>query len=703
MRRKNSLNRESGIDSASPATPQMETLRGAPAGTRLHQQLVRNVLAPWRYGLSWLTASSKMAATGFGVASQISGATLAAVMDYTANWKRFYTDAMIEQWVDNIDSKREIKAGEETSPGGRYYVYMKNELQKSLHKLPEPWRTVAIQYIMNNRHFQNYLRSDEMAKQFEEVDEKIRQAYAKHFKATDPECVADPARLKQKMNAMRWHGLLFDEKYNHKFLAETSTGEIVEVSQNQIARWFPKGAKDFPHVIVTSSHAQGETLADVRSIVHGYAAQALHSGDKRTPLKLKHVDEGVGPGDTIILYACDVEETPWKNGAALLRRVNELKRIGNQRDTQFKYVSPGAVRIAKLMLKCKSEDPSAINTQEKVIDGATKKPTEHSLTGRADAITLRSDAGVISHHFEPMGFSKGGNVISDAGRYSNFLLASHRAGGEELFCMSKDHPICKRSGDYSMSLKNVRNLMRGHAYLADAAVEVALSDWDVERGMVRRAVNNTNDLISMHHNYKGREYRDHRLIVDGTFEHLGHAPDQFLGKKKPQAEGTENPQLTHEMFERGYRLDNPIAERFSFEYFAPNYGKAAIGHVSFKEGADQGIIIIEPSPGTLDSELMKHASVIKDKLGRALSCKVTIEENPDEPGRIRLICARQNFVNNGSHLRHLLSGFAELRKPEVRGLVIAQELDTEINSQIKKTPASSRNIGDPSPTLGRAA
>jgi hypothetical protein len=612
------------------------------------------------------------------------GAAVNAANAYLQGWTKSYTETEIERWIDEVDSKRKIAPNEETSPGGRYYIYMKEGLQSRLNMLPEPARSNTRQFLMDSPHIQSVLRSDTMAEQFERIDPTIERIYRRKH-----------PKLAEKM---RWHGLLYDEKYNHKFLAENSKGEIVEVTQNEVASWFKKGGgadgQDFPHVIITSSHAQGETLGDVRSIIHGYTAQVDHSADgAKSALSVKCIDQGVGPGDTVILYACDVRKSPWQNGADLLRRVNELKRIGNNRDTEFRHISPGAVRIQKLMLKCKSADPGAVDAQD-------MRPAEVSLAMQGKSpIMLRPDAGIIAHHFQPMGYSKGGNVISDVGRYGNYALTYTRSDGSALFRMNPKDPICLRTGDFTMSTRNVRNIMRGHAYLAHAAVEVGLSDWDIDHGMVRKAVNNQHDLISAHGNYEGNEYRDHRLKVKGTTTHHGHAPDEFLGKRN------EDPQLTDEFFVRGYMLDDPQAQRYSFQYFASNHGKAAIGHLSFKEGAEAGTLVIEPSPGTLDSKVMRHKATIERTLTKALGSRVTIEENLCEPGRIKLQCKGKDFIHNPDALARLRTGFVALRQPDVQGLVIAQEIiDQEIEVQLQRALQASRLKPTPhSQISGRAA
>ena len=558
-----------------------------------------------------------------------------------------YTRIQVNTWLEQ-DARLHTR-DDGSSAGGRYYLHMKEQMQDWLNVFPPAVRTVIRQQLMTNPSLQERMRDALMVEQFELIDRVIRERYPN-------DC-----------------GILFDEKYNHKFLTETShgpkqKGEIVAVDADTIAALFKPG-KGYPHIIVTSSHAQGETLGDVRSITEGIEAMARDSEGQ----ELRHgfIDKGVKPGETLTIYACDVEQSPWRNGAALLRRMLELKKIAKtgEPDRAFNEVSPGAKRIAKLILKCIAEDPSRIDVDD-------PRPIGQVAANAPSPITLRADAVDIAHRFQLIGYSKGGNVVSDAMRYLIAELTAKRADGKDVFEKHPDSPT-RDPNDQRMSTRNVRSIVRSIATLALASVEVALSDFDKEHGLRRVAINNQNDLISAHQNYEGSA-NDERWIIKGVEEHHGHLPRHMMGARAT-ADEKEG--------ERGYAHNDPRVARRLREFFAPNFGNAAIGRLWFNGRAAEGELTVEAATGTTDAQIIATESrhhIIAKALTKAGLKGVSFTPDPHHPGLFTLKCDA-NFETDARALARLRDAFVTLRGDAENKLIIAQTIiDEEIGARLAK-------------------
>lgn len=568
------------------------------------------------------------------------------------------------QWVDSLTPGKKPERG--ASTGGRFYSFTKGYVQQMMELLPEPARSITQWQLMHNRALQDMMRSEGMAAVFESLG-----------------------------RALPGHGLLYDDQYNHKFLTENAEGKIVEMKADDVVKLFPKlgkgqghGRDDFPHIIMTSSHAQGETEKDVTSITHGIQALARDSeravdvnGKPIGKEKPKPLDIGTMPGQTLVLYACDVRQNPWLNAASLLRRIAELKRVEEtgRLETKFTDISPGAKRIAKLMLKCMVEEPSRIDTDDPRAMHEIAKDT-------AQPIRLRSDAVEVAHHFQLIGYSKGGNVVSDAMRYLISELLAKDANGKEIFEKHPDSPTRSPDGG-AMTPHNVSNIARSIAVMAIAAVEVGLSRTLKDYGVRRVAFNNHHDSISAHHNYEGTFY-DERWLIEGATRHNGHAPQDMLGTVEGEIVG--------------YAHDDPRVARRLKEFFAPNRHKAAIGHVHFGDEAANGSIIVEAATGTTDHQVDEYENRAPKEGGgrirRALEIvglvgnkETSFTMNRLRPGMFTLSIPGHDFANNKDSLLRLQKAFAYLRA-DAPGLVITQTILTnDIQKQIEKA-ANGRSV-----------
>ncbi len=669
----NKDNKKGIANGAIPGIAQTDKSRGRVAAV-VHNPFAGAIGAFWG-------ASFKAGMDWWNMALSTPAAALQFVKETQKLYQQSFTRADIEKWVE-IDFATHTKDNG-TSPGGRYYNYTKVQMQALLDRMPPLFKDAYKKLLKDDPFFQETLRGDAMAKQFASIDDIIRDVYTKKH----PECAA----------SMRWQGTLRDQKYNHKFLTETSRqkgdkhGEIVAMDVDAIVELFHKPAASgkapndpFPHIIVTSSHAQGETLRDVMSITHGIEAMARDSEGKELPHG--YIDKGVKPGQTLTIYACDVGKTPWKNGAALLRRVNELKRIAKtgEPDREFTDVSPGAKRIAKLILKCMAEEPS-------LIDVDNKQSMSEIAAHRMEPIRLRADAVDIAHHFQLIGYSKGGNVVSDAMRYLVAELTAKRADGQDVFAKHPESPT--RNGDCSMSQQNVRNVVRSIACMALASVEVGMSEHDKKYGVRRVSINNQHDLISAHHNFEG-SLHDERWIIHGAEEHHGHAPHQMMGSRAP----TEDVALSEEFSQRGYAHEDPRVARRLKEFFAANFQKAAISAVLFPEDKNTEVLI-EAATGTTDAQLMERSSLIKRELMAAGLRNVNLAVERDNPGFLRLQC-NADFKRNPRDIQSLKHALLRLKHDPHNKLVVAQSMVEQLDQQIIK--AGGGLVGNWAPRDSRA-
>lgn len=551
-----------------------------------------------------------------------------------------YTRTQVQAWLEQDAIKHQVDDG--TSAGGRYYLHIKNDTQSKLGMFPPVVRGMLKGQLMYNPKLQEFMRSQVMVDQFNLIDRIIRERYPHDA------------------------GTLYQPQYNHRFLTETShsarsNGEIVSVEADAIVKLFDKKNKGFPHVIVTSSHAQGETLEDVRGITHGIEALARDSEGQELPHG--YIDQGVKPGQTLTIYACDVEQTPWLNASSLMARILELKKIAatGEPEKEFNHISPGAKRIAKLMLKCMVEEPAQIDVND-------PRPMHDSAAGEQKPIRLRADAVDVAHHFQLIGYSKGGNVVSDAMRYLVSELTAKQKDGQSVFQVENGKEADQAS---------VRNIVRSIAVMALASVEVGLSEHDKAHGVRRVAFNSDKDAISAHHNYESGQY-DERWIIKGVDRHVGHAPQDMMGTRA---------------LIRGFAHDDPRVARRLKEAFAPNYGKAAIGHVLFNGRAPQGEITIEAATGTTDAQIEAYKGDILHACEIAGLRGADLINDKENPGIFTLKVAGWDFRNDRRVLGQLKKAFEYLRN-QTPGLVIAQAIiDGEIQAQIQKAPYTSIGVG----------
>jgi hypothetical protein len=457
-------------------------------------------------------------------------------------------------------------------------------------------------------------------------------------------------------------GELYDPKYNHKFLTESDKGEIGEADINAIVKQFAGDDpnQEFPRIVITSSHAQGETLKDVTSITHGIESLIHHSQGEKTPISAMN-GKATDLKKPIILYACDTQKNPFLNSVELMERLKELKTIKDTgMDDRFEKASPSACRIARLMLKCMVSEPEKINV-------SVAEPLKIPLT-------LKANAEHIAQHFQLIGYSKGGNVVSDAMRCLIDELTAINAQGQHLVQFAEVPELAQLSPD-----ARIRNLVRNIACASFAAIEVPMADHYKNHGVRRFAVNNKYDQIANHKPYDSSP-GDRCIKIEGSPEKFGHDPADALGTRD----------------KKGYFLSDfkdpegkKVPRRLK-EWFAPMFGKAAISSISFEDDRLTGgnSILIGTAPGTPDELLMKYQKTIKTAMREAGLPGAELNAISNRNGRAFVLTFKENIATDKKALGKLQKAFEALKKPDVQGLVIAEEiLEKTIPQKEKKMPS----------------
>lgn len=451
-------------------------------------------------------------------------------------------------------------------------------------------------------------------------------------------------------------GLLYNEKYNHKFLTESDQGEIVEADIDAIVEQFAgkSSDKELPRIVITSSHAQGETLKDVTSITHGIESLIHHSQGEVTPIAALR-GKATELKKPIILYACDTQKNPFLNAVELMERLDELDEISRTgKADKFEKASPSARRIARLMLKCMVTEPEKIDVND-------ARPLKIPLT-------LRANAEHIAQHFQLIGYSKGGNVVSDAMRCLIDELTAKDTRGQHLVrfdeTTERDKPLSPDA--------RIRNLVRNIACASFAAIELPMAQQYKDQGVRRFAVNNKYDKVADHKPYASSA-GDRKIDIEGSPELLGHDPASALGTRDA----------------RGYFLkDERVARRLK-EWFAPMFGKAAISSIAFEDSRippNSNAILIGTAPGTPDELLMQYKETIIKAMKDARLSGVTLETHSSQNGRAFILKCREKIASDTQAIRKLEAGFKTLIQPDIKGLVIAQDiLDTTLKARLEQS------------------
>ena len=532
--------------------------------------------------------------------------------------------ALLDFWAKSVNSYWEVVSGEKSS-GGASYDSGKILTEFMMNVLPPPLRE-RIFAMMQTTPVQKIMRGPEMAAVFERMGNDI-EAQRKRIGLSE--------------------SVLF-EKYNHQFLAEDGAGNIVPVSPEEILKLMKGGnevmdePQQMPRIIFTSSHARGETKRDITGITHGIRRMVSEATDNKVQFGYCDASGRFGPdiaNKTIVLYRCDVRENSWLNAASLLRRMHELDGVKAGAPDAYGQASPGARAIERMMLAAMVVDPQRILEAE-------NKPLQE-IFADGSKIVLRTDAARVAQHFMQMGYSKGGNVVSDALR----MLV------DDLTAKTKEGPLFYVQGDGNLrgiDPFEVRSLMRQITTWAMASLEHELSPEIMRAGARRVAFNSTSDRISEHRNYASKS-DDERWCIDGVKRDWGHNPEDALGtQEKP-----------------GYAMKDPRIRRRMVELCAPMINKATLAGVTF-DVAEPSQLIIETGAGTSDRVFNLREPIIRDAFKK---CGFAVSEITHIPHSGEFIVHFRNpLVKDFPTLNRLQDVFISLRKEANSGLVIADEV-----------------------------
>lgn len=397
---------------------------------------------------------------------------------------------------------------------------------------------------------------------------------------------------------------------------ETKPGSLNRVLPNDIAKQFAQGAEeDWPELILTCNHARTTDHHDISSIMRGFRVLAQDAFEGKEEIQLKRRIDGMDFDDiqgkkTLIVSSVDTELNSFYNGAALLDRLNEVREeVSHSPDKAPQgdvYMSEGAKRLAKLILKLMVEDPQKVDiaSPQDVRENGIKM----KLTQSDEPIVLRKDAAKIAQHIKLMGYSKGGNTVTDALRY---LLRELRQPGPD----GKGTMFVQRLNDkhapMPLNVHLISAIMRNLGLLSVAAGEVPLTAEEKAYGMRRMSVVNKNDIIANHFK-AGDEGRygtdDDFYYIEGTKRKLGHDPEDALGTFRVGQDGQE-------MRHSGYLLqDADVKDRLRC-YFASTFDRVAISDIKVRPhiqgSADPDRIEIGFAPGVATS---KDADAVLDYL-----------------------------------------------------------------------------------------
>lgn len=462
-------------------------------------------------------------------------------------------------------------------------------------------------------------------------------------------------------------GVLNRPQYNKKFLAEASDGSVAGMDPEKIIALYQAAPSNqfakpdnYPRTIFTASHANAESVNDVTRITHGIEALSRDSWSGQK-LNLAKRDLPMLPEQTLILFGCDTRANAMLNGAALTRRVKELReREIDGKPDRFEFIAPGAIRQARLMLACMCENYYNPETGQPLFDINDKRPLSEIFAGREDCIRLSEDHRRIAQHFQLFGYSKGGNVVSDVMRFLEHDLQAVDANDRGIIRTHKD--AAEDRGILRLKEYGVRSLLRNIATFSFAAREISLSDELKENGVRRLAVNNTKDILTNQHFYPSKP-NDEFYTIDGISERAGHAPEDMLGTRTT----------------RGFALNDARVERRVKEFFAPHYGKAAIANLFLENDA----LKIESAAGTPDYAMAKNSDVILAALTRAGLTNPRLVANPYHIGVVE-IQADEDVAHDPAALRKVGAAFADLRQ-SAQGLVIAEKIiDEDIDRLAEK-------------------
>lgn len=437
-----------------------------------------------------------------------------------------------------------------------------------------------------------------------------------------------------------------DRLYTHNLKYDANGNPTLnKVSSGEITPFFAPGQeKDWPQLVLTANHAIADGSKDVSDLMDGIEAMCDDSfGGRQLSLIRKPVEEGFldeslkrtgkkrasedanGGKRAIFVGALGCRETVFNNGAQLIYRVNELERfnhyVDQKRTSRDQYIpdpsegtSRAARRLAKLVLKLMVEP----ELQPYVRLG--ERDTVAQDGKATDPLVLRADAAEIARHIKMLGYSKGGNAVSDAARFLVKELMAKRDGRGFVQVHGADGKL------HDITRHDVANIMRNIAIVGMAAGELPLSQQELDFGIRRTLVYSNQDLLAGHflHDMHGKLGRgDDIFVVDGLKNGMGHDPEEAMGCYRGTSRLAQKGYLLNpEQIANGQANPEHLAFRDRFHVMmASAYGIVAISNanivdgelrLTFGPGASPDMI--EQVSTRLHKALSKHLGVAESQI-----------------------------------------------------------------------------------------
>ncbi len=340
------------------------------------------------------------------------------------------------------------------------------------------------------------------------------------------------------------------QKYNGNFLAfkdsdssmlaiQAPEDETSAVHPNNL---FPEGQEsEWPMLILTSNTSSARDSDDLAVIMHG-CEQMYYNAYSGKP-----------PHTPVVVSQIQSRENSQKNGATLIRRIRHIQEDHGINETEQDThpdqmerrnligITPDAVRLGNLILACLLEDPSQINVSI-APDGPLEEnsPFPDVLRDRDNAkLLLRKDAAQIMKHIKLMGFSRGGNIASDAWRYvARQMHPNNGAIGDHV--TAKQFFTRDDSGEtHVITQDELKELTSALKVMSLSAWETPMSQKERELGFHRLTFANEYDYLVtefIRENGGEKAYKenlnDMLFVVSGKNNGLAHAPrEAMLGER----------------------------------------------------------------------------------------------------------------------------------------------------------------------------
>ncbi len=443
----------------------------------------------------------------------------------------------------------------------------------------------------------------------------------------------------------------FQQTYNDKMwvLNGNNNAPLTKVKSDDVTPLFdPKDKANWPNLVLTSNHARAGKTEDLTELMEGMEQLMRDAWPEDQEFSLhqpKNVETPLGEdakGKNIFVLACHTEKDICLSGARLLRRRLALQNDPNKDNPALRtreFMSPAAMRLAKLMLKVMVEPDPTPSQDTKLIDldRATDENASQPFVANAHnrKVVLRADAASIAQHIKLVGYSRGCNTVTDALR---FFYQECAALGDRLQVRDKEGKLV--AADLARDVKPIISNV-GLLNVAPGGLPLTESEKH-QMGIRRESILNTNDLTAGHlivpHQNEYDPWTDHLVQIEGGTDQNGHSIWEALGGKG-----------TH-----GYIMDPANGGEQNYtkaqdvirSFFASNHGIHAATTLCLspdenkQSGNTENALLIQFAPGVTRAE-GEGVAQIKQKLVAALQAQgftnPTVEDDFTHRRRLRVV------------------------------------------------------------------